>query len=138
MVMVWNCVCEVIDGGPLSVTVARLSKTRLQEKKYHKMIGEIAKQVRPFGKYHAQEVWKALLVDQYEQELLASGEALTHPGETVVSMDGQRQITIRPSTTKFRKAEGSGFIEFLYAQGCEMGVVWTEPCLEIYNEYAAA
>jgi hypothetical protein len=66
------------------------------------------------------------------------GEPLSHPGQLITSMDGQRTITVRPSTTKFRKAEASEFIEFLYQQGSEMGVNWSEPALAIYAEYREA
>lgn len=136
MVAVWLLVSEKIHGGPLIVTVARESKTRSMERKYHAMINDIARQVTVFGRQYAPEVWKALLVDQYEQEVKAAGGRLGSPSETIVSMDGQRRVTVRPSTTRFKKHEGAEFIEFLYAQGCEMGVGWSEPALAAYQEYA--
>jgi hypothetical protein len=136
MVDVWNLVCEVIRGGPVVVTVSRESKSRSMERKYHSMIRDIAKQVRVFGRFYSEESWKALLVDKFEQELLACGEKLSHPGQTIPSMDGSRLVTVRPSTAKFRKTEGASFIEFLYQQGCEMDVAWSEPAMAVYVEYA--
>lgn len=139
MLRVWQLVTEMIKGGPVVVTLTRESKTREMEKKYHAMIRDIADQVTFFGtKRYAPEIWKALLVDQFEQEKLAMGEPLTHPGQLITSMDGRRTITVRPSTTQFRKHEAAEFIEFLYAQGSEMGVNWSEPALAIYNEYREA
>lgn len=139
MLRVWNLVTEMIRTGPVVVTLTRESKTREAEKKYHAMIRDIAQQVTFFGKKtYAPEIWKALLVDQFEQEKLNMGEPLTHPGQLISSMDGRRTITVRPSTTQFRKTEAAEFIEFLYAQGCEMGVNWSEPALAVYAEYREA
>lgn len=139
MLRVWQMVTELIKGGPVVVTLTRESKSREAEKKYHAMIRDIAEQVTFFGtKKYAPEIWKALLVDQFEQEKLAMGEPLTHPGQLITSMDGRRTITVRPSTTQFRKHEAAEFIEFLYAQGCEMKVNWSEPALAVYAEYREA
>lgn len=136
MVLVWQLVSEAIHGGALVVTVARESKTRAQERRYHAMINDIARQVTVFGRRYTPEIWKALLVDQFEQEILANGGRLASPSETIVSMDGQRRITVRPSTTRFRKREGADFIEFLYSQGSEMGVAWSDPAIAAYENYA--
>jgi len=139
MLRVWELVKHMIEGGPVAITITRPSRSAEMNKKFHAMIRDIAQQVTFFGKrrYDA-EVWKALLVDQFEQEKAAMGEPLSHPGQLITSMDGQRTITVRPSTTKFRKAEASEFIEFLYQQGSEMGVNWSEPALAIYAEYREA
>lgn len=139
MLRVWQMVTELIKGGPVVITLTRESKTREAEKKYHAMIRDIANQVTFFGKKkYASEVWKALLVDQFEQEKILMGEPLAHPGQMITSMDGRRTITVRPSTTQFRKHEAAEFIEFLYAQGSDMGVQWSEPALAIYAEYREA
>lgn len=137
MMLVWQLVNRGIEGGPVTVALGRASKSRDQERKYHAMIRDIAQQVTFFGtKKYPLEVWKALLVDQFEQEKLAmGGEPLTHPGQLITSMDGQRTITVRPSTKQFRKREAAEFIEFLYHQGVEMGVQWSDPALSVYEEY---
>ncbi|WP_136678629.1 recombination protein NinB [Neptunomonas sp. XY-337] len=137
MTRAWEIACAMVKAGkPCCVSITEESKTRTMEKKYHAMIGDIAKQVTFFGKKrYSQDVWKALLVDQFEQEKLSMGEPLTHPGQLITSMDGRRTITVRPTTTKFRKSEAVDFVEFLYAQGCEMGVQWSEPALAVYEEY---
>lgn len=156
MMLVWNLVNRGIQGGAVVVTLGRVSKTRDQEKKYHAMIGDIAKQVtfdfradeetgvvtRLFGrerrKRYSVDVWKALLVDKFAQEKAAMGEELANPGETIQSLDGHREVTVRPSTRKFRKREAAEFIEFLYREGVDMGVNWSEPALAIYAEYREA
>lgn len=137
MLSVWNQVSTEVDGGPVLVTVTKESKTRAQERRYHAMIGDIAAQIKVYGKQYSPEIWKALLVDMFEQEMAGQGVPLSKPGRTIPSMDGQRTVTVRASTAQFKKAEGIDFIEFLYAQGAEMGVNWSEPALRAYEEHLA-
>lgn len=123
---------EALSGGPISVLVRRPSRSREQEKLYHKLIAVISGQIKVFGKVYEPEVWKALLVDQFEQERAAMGQPLRKPGQIVPAMDGSgRMVTVRPSTTGFSVAEGSEFIEFIYAQGVELGVKWPATAEEI-------
>lgn len=125
-------VIELLLSGGVSVLIRRPSRTREQEKLYHKLISEVSKQVRVFGKTYEPEIWKALLVDQFEQERLAMNKPLRKPGQIVPAMDGSgRMVTVRPSTTGFSVEEGSEFIEFTYAQGVEMGVKWPASAEEI-------
>jgi len=118
----------LLAEGNVSVTVKAQTKSRDVEKKYHAMIADIAKQVTFYGttKYSA-EVWKSLLVEQFANDRAAMGEPLRHPARKITSMDGHRVITVRPSTTQFGKKEASDFVEFLYAQGADMGVAWSDP-----------
>jgi hypothetical protein len=47
-------------------------------------------------------------------------------------------VTVRPSTTDLKQMEAAAFIEFLYAQGVEMGVEFSPPTIEIYEQYKEA
>ena len=115
---------EWIKGGELIVTLSSPEKSRDQECRYHAMIEEIAQQVEVEGRRYDFETWKALLVDSFEEDLRSGGEKLTHPGKTVISLDGRRAVSLRPSTSRFRKKEGSDFIEYLFSFGAEHGVVF--------------
>lgn len=110
-----------IKGGPVVITLGRPKKSRELEEKYHCQIADIAKTVEIDGRRYAADVWKALLVDEYEQELRAMGKELRAPSHVVASLDGRRVVTIRPSTTDFSQHEASGFVEFLYKFGAEHG-----------------
>lgn len=135
----WYAACDAIKGGKIIVEIRSWSKSREMEKKYHAMINDIARQVVFYGKKrHKPEIWKALLVEQFAREKESMGEHLRHPGQTIVSLDGQRMITVRPSTTQFLVSEASDFIEYLYQQGTEFGVHWSEPALRVYQEYREA
>jgi len=131
----WQVVSTIIQGGPLEILIRMPSKSRIMEKKYHAMIRDVVKSVKPGGVEYSAEAWKRLLVDQFEMELNSQGEKLSHPSRTVISLDGKRAITLSPSTTQFRKAEAGDFIAFLYAFGAEHKVPWSEPALRVFEEY---
>lgn len=123
---VWAFIVEALAGGAIIIRIMRPSKSRLQERHYHALIGEIASQVNVLGKKYKAEIWKALLVDQFEQDKKELGETLRYPSETVPAMDmSGRLVTVRASTTGFTVSEASEFIEFLYAKGVELGIVWS-------------
>lgn len=124
-----------LQAGPITVTLGRPKKSRDQEKHYHALIGEIARHVKPCGQSFSVDVFKALLVDLFAKEMEEAGTPLAKPGETVTSLDGLREVTVRPSTRDFRKAEAAVFICFLMAFGDEHGVKWSHPSLEIYESY---
>lgn len=121
-----NVIENSLQGGPVEIRIMRESKTRDQESKYNAMISDIADTVKLDGRYYGAKIWKACLVDEFERVRVEMGEPLTHPGKTVLSLDGRRVITVRPSTRQFQKREASDFIEFLYATASEYGATFSE------------
>jgi hypothetical protein len=64
MQSIWPKVKEAIKvGKQLSLEIKEISKTREQERLYHVMIGEIAKQAQHMGAKWDAETWKRLLVE---------------------------------------------------------------------------
>lgn len=135
MKSVWNKVCVGVELGPVLVTLSRPKRSGDQNRHFHALIGEIAKMVKPGGQSFDAEVWKTLLIDQFQQEMEIAGTPISKPGRTVISLDGRRAVTVRPSTTDLKKAEAAAFIEFLYSFGVDHGVTFTAPALEIYESY---
>lgn len=136
MQTVWENVCQGIKAGPVVVELGRVNKSREQEKRYHAMIGDIAKQIDFDGKKFSVEVWKAKLVDQFEEEYRAMGKTLSTPGFCVVSLDGRRAVQVRPSTTRFKSAEASDFIEYLFSFGAGESIEWSDPETQsLYRAY---
>lgn len=127
-------VIEMLLSGGVSVLIRRPSRTRAQREKAHSLIGEISKQVSVYGKKFELQIWKAKLVDQFEKDLIGMGDWLEHPSRVTSSIDGERMVSLRASTEDFNRKEYSQFIEFIYAQGVEMGVKWP---LEREREVAA-
>ncbi len=132
----FECIDKVkkaLPGGPVVVTLGREAKSRDQEKKYHAMINDIMTTVE-LGQQYSIEAWKALLVDEFEQDLRRIGESLPKPSKLVISLDGQRAVTIRASTKDFKKEHASMFITFLYAWGTEHGARFSDESLRYYDE----
>lgn len=134
---VWDIVSAGIKAGPVEIRISEAKKSRLMEKKYHAMFRDVAGQVQVDGREYTPDIWKRLLMDQFELELSAQGQKLTSPSRTVISLDGQRAVTLSSSTAQFRKSEAGDFIAFLYAWGAEHNVKWSEPYLEFYEQYKA-
>ena len=127
-------IMQVVGQAPVEISVSRSCKRSLdQNAKFHAMISDIQKTAELDQKYSF-EAWKALLVDEFEQELARNAEGLTSPGEVVLSFDKKRMVTIRPSTKDFMKTEGAKFITFLYAFGTELGAKFSDPALEYYEQ----
>ncbi|WP_027853834.1 recombination protein NinB [Marinobacterium litorale] len=132
----WQLACEIVKSGKqCSIWVGEMSKSRSQEAKYHAMIKDIH---RCAFRGNTFEGVKALMVAEFAEEMKQAGTPLTHPGETVYSHKLKEWVTVRPSTRRFRKAEAAAFIEFLYALGTELNVIWGEPALAAYAEYREA
>lgn len=115
------------------VVISEPTKKRIQEEKYHAMMGDIAKQCFYNGRKLGDETWKRLLVEAYvyilREEAKAQGKPDPFPkgGALLPSIDGLRIVQVEALTRNFTVSQASQFIEYLYAFGAERGVVWTEP-----------
>lgn len=109
------------------VTISEPTKKRVQEEKYHAMCGDFAKQATYIGRKWDTESWKRILVDQFSEEMRQAGMPIHQEGEVIPSMDGRRIVQLGIQTRTFYVKEASAFIEYLYAVGAELGVVWSEP-----------
>ena len=108
------------------VRISEPAKKRIQEEKYHAMIGDIAKQCMFMGQRWDSEDWKRFLVDAFARVMRDAGTPLHHDGRVVPSLDGQRVVQLGIQTRKFYVKEAAEFIEYLYAYGADNNVQWTE------------
>lgn len=136
MTAVFETVSAALIGGPVEIEIKRPCKSREQEARYHAMIGDIAATVTIDGRKYDRETWKALLVEDFAEDMRRQGTPLSHPGRVIPSLDGTRVVTIRPSSRRFRKSEAAEFIEYLYATGTELGARFSDPALRYYEEIA--
>jgi len=134
MAVVKDAIEQALAGGTVEVIIQRPSKTRELESKYHVMIADIARTVELEGRKFDAEIWKAKLVEEFEQEMKRANTPLSHPGRTTLSLDTQRYVTIRASTKQFRVHEASQFVAFLYATGTDMGARFSEPSMKFYED----
>lgn len=107
-------------------------KKRVQELKYHAMMGEIAKVVPFMGAMVDEETWKRLLVDAFvrvmREEAQATGGAdpFGGQGRVVPSLDGSGVVQLGVQTRGFTVGLAAQFIEYLNSFGAEMGVKFKE------------
>ena len=124
------CVAEAPDG--YVVTVLEPNKRRIQEEKYHAMMGAIAKQCGYHGKKLHKESWKRLLLEAFvyivREEAKAQGKPDPFPcaGELLPSLDGMRIVQVEVLSRGLTVGLASLLIEYLFAYGAENGVVWTD------------
>lgn len=117
------------------VQIGEPAKKRIQEEKYHAMIGDIAKQTTHIGRKWDLDDMKRLMVDEFAEEMRLAGTPLHHDGRVIPSLDGKRIVQLGIQTRDFYVKEAAKFIEFLYAWGADRDVEWTEP---VYAQEACA
>lgn len=122
---------EAPDG--YIVTISEPVKRRIQEEKYHAMIGDIADQCTFMQRKWNKEEWKRLLIDAYvriaRENAKAEGKPDPFPGfgEIVPSIEGNGFVQLGIQSRKFTIKQASEFIEYLLDYGENQLVVWTEP-----------
>jgi len=104
------------SGKELCLTVEEAHRSDDQNKKYHAIIAEIAKQAQHMGAHWDAEIWKRLLIDQFAHETGLGGSQI------VGSIDGSRIVQLGLQSRKFTKEQGSEFIEWLLAWATDKGI----------------
>lgn len=104
------------EGRKLTLEVKDASKSREQEKLYHELIGQIAKQAQHLGATWDAEDWKRLLVQEFCKEKGLSA------GQVIPNLSGDGICQLGQQTRKFTKEQASEFVEFLLAWCAENGI----------------
>ena len=89
-----NAVMTAPDG--YMVAISEPTKKRIQEEKYHAMIGDIARQSQFMGEKYDSDDWKRLLVDAYAKVMRDAGTPLHHDGRVIPSLDFARSTVDLP------------------------------------------
>jgi hypothetical protein len=117
MTMLWPKVLVALDvGRKLTLEVKDASRSDEQNRKYHAIFGDIAKQAEHCGSKWDAEDWKRMLVWQYCKEKQIEA------GKVVPSLDMTGIVQLGQQTRKFTKEQASEFVEFLLAWCAENGV----------------
>ena len=124
-----NNAAKYINEAPEGhmVTVTEPTKKRVQEEKYHAMLGDIAKHCNFMERKQDADDWKRLLVDAFAKVMRDAGTPIHHDGRVMPSLDYQRVVQLGIQTKDFYVKEAAQFIEYLYSFGAENNVTWTEP-----------
>ena len=118
--------CRDAPDGHM-VTVQEPTKRRIQEEKYHAMLGDISRQTTYAGRKWDTEDTKRILIDEFADEMRSAGTPLHNDSRIIPSENGLRIIQLNIRSSDFFVKEAAQFIEYLYAYGANRDVVWTEP-----------
>ena len=119
------------DEGDV-VTIGPPVKLRIQEEKYHAMIGDIADQCKFMQRTWSKEEWKRLLIDAYVRVARENAKAEGKPdpfsghGEVVPSLEGNGFVQLGIQSRGFSIKQAAEFIEYLLFYGDAQQVAWTE------------
>lgn len=97
-------------------------KSREQEKLYHAIINQIAKQSKLHGSRWSAESWKRFLIDQWAHE---TGESTTI-SKIMPSIDGERVVQLGHQSRRFTKEQAVSFTEWLMYWANTNGVTLEE------------
>lgn len=122
MLAVWNIIKESIYGGKkVILEVTEEQRSDPQNKKFHAIIGQIAKQAQHAGAKWDVESWKRFLLEQWARDSGVMG------GGVVASLDGERVVQLGIQSRKLTKAQGAEFIEWLLMWSATNGIDIKEP-----------
>lgn len=107
---------ELMAGHKISLTFKKQTRSDQQNKLFHAIIGDIAKQAQHAGARWDTESFKRFLVDQWAHE---TGRKI---GKVAPSLDGERVVQLGIQTRHFTKAEASEFTEWLISWATQNGV----------------
>lgn len=117
-----------VDAAPDDhmILIMAPKKKRIQEEKYHAMIGEIAQVLEHGGRLWHQDDMKRILIEDFAEEMRSAGTPLRHDIRITPSMDGRRIVSLGIQSSEFLVKEAAHFIEYLYAIGAQHGVKFKE------------
>lgn len=109
-----------------------IARTSQQNRMWHSMLSDIARQLRFNGRKWKAESWKRLILESYvnveRNEALANGNPDPFPGLVMLieGIDGETVVQLGQQTRKLTRAQMGNLIESTYAYASERGVIWTE------------
>lgn len=110
-------------AGSAIITLTRANRTLDQNRLMWPLLSDFSKQVEHFGNTYSPEQWKDLLTSSFN--------GCT---EYAPSLDGRSMVAFGVRTSEWPKDTFSQFIEFMFAEGSDRGVSWSNRSKENYNE----
>ena len=107
------------------IVIQEANRTLDQNRLLWALCGDLSEQAEFQGRRWTPEDWKVFLMSAWRNEV------------PTVGLRGE-PVSLHTSTRKLSKKAFSEFIEFIYAEGVEFGVVWADPTLEQYQNYREA
>ena len=119
-----NHACKVIDSAPEGwvVTIGPETRSQEQNRKLWPMLTDMAEQGSLNGVRYSKEDWKVFFVSGLKKEV------------PVVGLNGE-PVNLSMKTSTMTRKEFSNLIEYIYSEGTQMGVIFSDPALATYEEY---
>lgn len=111
-----------LRAGSVVITMGRQKRSGEQNALLWAVLTDVAQQVEWYGKRLEKEDWKEVFSAAWKQQNVMPG---INGGFVVMGV----------RTSKMTKPEFSELIEIIYAFGTEQNVKWSEPALQIYEQY---
>lgn len=121
----WKAVQKGLQAGPVVMSLGRKKRSLDQNAKLWVLLTEVSRQVDWYGEKLAPEDWKHVFT-----------AALTKQ-KAVPGIDGGF-VVLGQSTSRMNKQQFSELIELIYAFGANQGMTWSEPALQVYQQYREA
>lgn len=112
-----------LKSGAAILTLTRKTRTLEQNRLMWPLLTDFSKQVDHFGNQYSPEQWKDLMT--------AAFHGCT---EYAPSLDGKSLVAFGVRTSEWPKDTFSQFIEFMFSEGAERGVVWSKQSQNNINE----
>lgn len=120
---VTNLIDRGLKAGPVLVTLGRPKRSLDQNRLMWPLLKDFSEQVEHFGNKYTKEDWKDLLTSSFE------GATRFAP-----NLDGSGVIAFGVRTRKYPKDTFSALIEFIYSEGSERGVIWSQAAKDARSE----
>jgi hypothetical protein len=123
-------IMEAPEGWRVRITEPL--KSRIQEEKYHAMIGDIADQYVFCERLWDAEDMKRLCIDQFRRDTINDTDfkelwAEVSKIELAPSLDGSGTVALGVQSRRFQKKLAIAFIEWLFAFGSDHDIAWSDP-----------
>lgn len=106
---------KTIVSGPVELVLRRPKRSLDQNRLMWPLLSDFSKQVEHFGNKYTSEQWKDILTS-----------AFTGCTEYAPSLDGRGVVAFGVRTSEWPKDTFSQFIEFVFAEGADRGVKWSQ------------
>lgn len=111
-----NTVYQGLRGGPAVLTLTRPTRSLDQNRLMWPLLTDWSKQVTHLdGKKYSPDDWKHIITAAFEECV-----------RFAPNLNGTGMIAFGARTSKYSKRKFSQLIEFIYAEGTERGVVWSQ------------
>lgn len=121
----WQAVQKGLQAGPVVMSLGRKKRSLDQNAKLWVLLAEVSRQVDWYGEKLSPEDWKHVFTASLTKQ------------KAVPGIDGGF-VVLGQSTSRMNKHQFSELIEVIYAFGANQGMTWSEPALQVYEQYREA